>query len=206
MRLFAALRPPDAALAELREAVAGLHGLPGAGRLRWADPAGWHVALAFYGDVPAGAVPALCERLGAAASEVPPHGLRLAGGGRFGRRVLWAGVTGEGTAVLGRLAASAVAAGPAEGAAGDAEEQRPRRAFEPHLTLARGRGRVGADLAPFTSGLAGFDGGPWTAACFGLYRSRLPRGREPGERPRYETLAVWPLTGRSAAAREAPPE
>lgn len=77
MRLFAAVVPPAPALAELAAAATELRALPGADRLRWTDPAGWHVALAFYGEVDEVAVPGLRERLGRAAGRHPGHGLRL---------------------------------------------------------------------------------------------------------------------------------
>lgn len=189
MRLFAAVVPPAGARGELARALAPVRALPGAGRLRWADPAGWHVALAFYGEVGEAVVPALRERLARAARRCPPHRLRLAGGGRFGQRVLWAGVEGE-TGTLARLAGAAEAAGRRSGAGGG-----ERRGYQPHLTLARAR-RDGADLAPFATALSGFAGGAWTVAEFRLLHSvPPPADAPPGTRPRYETVGVWPLTG-----------
>jgi 2'-5' RNA ligase len=195
MRLFAAVLPPGPALDALAAAVDRVRaGLPDAGRLRWTDPAGWHVLLAFYGDVPEAAGPALRDRLARAAARHPPHRLCLAGGGRFGDRVLWAGVDGE-RAALTRLAGAAAAAGRRAGAAGPAADD--RRPYRPHLTLARSRdrGRARVRLAPFADALAGFRGEPWTAAELRLLRSRLPAPGRPGEPPRYETLAAWPLGG-----------
>jgi 2'-5' RNA ligase len=186
MRLFVAVLPPAPALAELAAAVRALHALPGADRLRWTDPPGWHLALAFYGEVPEEALPALRGRLERGAARHPAPVLRLAGGGRFGDRVLWAGVAG-GTDVLRRLAATVSAAARRAGV-----PMPERRPYHPHLTLARG-GRTRVALGPFAAGLGGFAGTEWTASAISLIRSHLPATGEAGGRPRYETLASWPL-------------
>ena len=49
MRLFVAVVPPDAALAELEDAVAPLR--EAAPELRWTGAASWHLTLAFLGEV-----------------------------------------------------------------------------------------------------------------------------------------------------------
>ena len=87
---------------------------------------------------------------------------------------------------LAALAAS-VAAGARRAGAPPAEEG---RRFQPHLTLARCRPPV--DVQPLVDRLSGYAGTPWTAGEIYLIRSHLPRGR-PHDRPRYETLASWPL-------------
>ncbi|GHF17750.1 RNA 2',3'-cyclic phosphodiesterase [Streptomyces morookaense] len=186
MRLFVAVTPPPSAVAELAAAVAPLRSLPGAGRLRWAGPDTWHFTLAFLGEVDEERLPELAERLARAAHRHPPHELRFAGGGRFGDRILWAGVQGE-TDTLRGLARSAAAGARRAGVAVD-----DRRPFHPHLTLARSAtGRVA--LAPYAAGLADFRGTPWTAGRLELIRSRLPAGGVPGERPRYELVEAWDL-------------
>ncbi|MEU3709349.1 RNA 2',3'-cyclic phosphodiesterase [Streptomyces catenulae] len=189
MRLFAAALPPAAAVAELARQVEALRTLPDAGRLRWAGPDGWHFTLAFYGEVPDDTLPELRERLARGARRHAPYGLRIAGGGRFADRVLWAGADGE-LAAMGKLAATAAAAGRRAGLTGpDADG---RRGFTPHLTLARNRDpRVG--LAPFAAALEPFDGSPWTAASLALVRSHPPAPGVAGARPHYETVAAWPL-------------
>ncbi|MFF7728470.1 RNA 2',3'-cyclic phosphodiesterase [Streptomyces sp. NPDC008001] len=187
MRLFAAVVPPEAAAAELAAATAPLRELPDAERLRWTGPAGWHFTLAFLGEVDAGLLPELTERLGRAAHRHPPHELRFAGGGRFGDRVLWVGADGERT-ILRDLARSAAAGARRAGAAVDTTHD-----FHPHLTLARAAGPV--HLRPYAERLADFSGTPWTVRQLQLMRSRLPGGGVPGERPRYETVAAWELGG-----------
>ncbi|MFP3992776.1 RNA 2',3'-cyclic phosphodiesterase, partial [Streptomyces sp. E11-3] len=131
MRLFAAVLPPDPAIAELAAEVRTLHALPGADRLRWTERENWHFTLAFMGEVPDEALPALAERLARAAHRTDPFGLNLRGGGRFGDRALWVGAAGE-LGVLRRLAERADAAARK---AGVAMEGPPRR-FTPHLTVA----------------------------------------------------------------------
>jgi 2'-5' RNA ligase len=187
MRLFTAVLPPEAAIAELAGAVARLRALPGADQLRWTESAGWHIALAFYGDVAEESLPGLRARLGRGADRHPPARLRITGAGRFGRRVLWAGVEGDLTEV-GRLAETAEASARHAGI-----PMPPPRPYHPHLTLARNRGRT--SLAPYVDALADFTGSPWTATEFSLLRSHLPVEGVAGERPHYETIGSWPLGG-----------
>ncbi|MEV5506351.1 RNA 2',3'-cyclic phosphodiesterase [Streptomyces orinoci] len=187
MRLFVAVIPPSAALAELARAADPLRGLPHADRLRWTDSATWHFTLAFLGEVDEELLPELAERLARAAHRHPPHPIRLAGGGRFGDRTLWAGAEGELETLRG-LARSAGAAARRAGVAVD--ESRP---FHAHLTLARSSGRTRVNLRPFAEALAAFGGTPWTVRRLELVRSHPPRSGQPGERPRYETVRAWEL-------------
>ncbi|MBB1242275.1 RNA 2',3'-cyclic phosphodiesterase [Streptomyces durbertensis] len=189
MRLFAAVTPPPEAREELRRHV-GAAASAGPERLRWTDPDDWHVTLAFYGEVPPERVAELCTRLGRAAHRHAPLELSVRGVGRFGDRVLWAGVTGDRPAVEGlrRLADAAKAAGRRAGAPVDDAHR-----YHPHLTLARARGDV--RLAPLVERLADFDGATWAAEEVQLVHSTLPRSGVPGERPRHELLESWPLTG-----------
>jgi 2'-5' RNA ligase len=214
MRLFTALLPPDRVLdgaGQLADEVARLRAMPDAGRLRWTERRTWHVTLAFYGEVDESLLDGLTVRLGRAAARAHPIRLRLAGGGRFGERALWAAVQelGEGAEeaegagssggaaaehpvggeALRRLAASIVAAGRRLGLGRD----EPRR-FHAHVTLARHR-RDHVDLRPYAAALADFVGEPWTARELTLVRSHLPEHGVPGEHPRYEPIAAWPLGG-----------
>lgn len=213
MRLFAAVNPPARVFTELAEVVGELRELPGADRLRWTQPSGWHLTLAFYGDVPDELRPELERRLSRAAARGGPFPLQLTGGGRFGDRTLWTGVAGE-RAQLVRLAGSAVAAGRRTGI-----DMGKERAYLPHLTLARSRNNAGnrgrrnrnpsldravpdgaakhaaVDLRPFAERLAPFESERWEAVELALVRSRLPDSGVPGEQPRYETVTAWSLGG-----------
>lgn len=189
MRLFAAVLPPPAVIAELAARVDALHAMPDADRLRWTQRPGWHFTLAFYGEVDDRPLPDLHERLERAAHRHAPLTLRLTGGGRFAERALWAGVEGD-LLPMRRLAESAAAAARRAGVPMDAH-----RPYTPHLTVARNRSDVA--LAPFEAALADFAGTPWTARELSLVRSRLPVDGVPGEQPRYEAVAAWPLGGRA---------
>lgn len=189
VRLFAALQPPVSVLAQVQSAVRPLRRLPGADRLRWTARPGWHITLAFFGEVPEDKRPALEARLFRAARRCPAFRLRLAGGGRFGDRVLWLGVAGA-RRTLVRLAGSVAAAARRE------RIRQEDRAYHPHLTLARSRGRTPVDLRAFVAALDGFAGAEWEVGELVLLRSRLPDSGVPGEQPRYERIAAWPLAGR----------
>lgn len=182
MRLFVAIDPPATALAELDAAlgptrVAAPHGL------RWTRPEQWHLTLAFLGEVPQAEVPAVAAALAATVGDAPMR-LRLAGGGCFGDRVLWAGVAGDVYAL--RTLAATVAA--AVGTVGIAQPEAP---YRPHLTLARA-GKDPADLRPAATALADVVGPAWDVAEVSLVRSRLGAG--PGHGAAHEAIAAWPRT------------
>lgn len=180
MRMFVALVPPADALAELAAAVEPLRAAPG---LRWTRPEQWHVTLAFLAEVDDRARDALLPRLERVARRHAAPTLALAGGGRFGRQVLWTRVDGDRPA-LRRLADAVRAAARRCGLPTDA------RPYRPHLTLARAGGH---DLAPSAAALEAFAGSPWRASDLHLVRSVLGAG--PGGTARHEPLAVWPLAG-----------
>ncbi|MER5741411.1 RNA 2',3'-cyclic phosphodiesterase [Streptomyces sp. NPDC002262] len=193
MRLFAAVLPPAGPLAELGAVVDGLHALPGADALRWTSRPGWHFTLAFMGEVEDALLPELRARLARAAHRTPPFGLRLHGGGHFGRRALWTGAAGE----LDALRLLAERADAAARRAGIPMEE--HRRYQAHLTIARARGE-GAPLAPFLAALDGFEGTRWQVGELSLVRSNLPVDGVPGEGPRYEVVEAWPLEGRGGGA------
>jgi 2'-5' RNA ligase len=177
MRLFVALDAPPSVVADLAAAVDPVRG--DRPWLRWVPPERWHLTLAFLGQVDAGRVDGLRDRLARAAARHSPVTMQLAGAGRFGGRVLWVGIRGA-VADVGRLAGS-VAAGSRR--AGIPVEDRP---YRPHLTIARGRDPK-VDLRPVVAALAGYEGPRWTAAEVHLVRSHL------GSDVRYERLATFPL-------------
>ena len=181
MRLFVALVPPADALAELAAAVEALRATAG---LRWTRPEQWHVTLAFLAEVDDRTRAALLPRLERVARRHAAPTLALAGGGRFGRQVLWTRVDGD-RAALRRLADAVRAAARRSGLPTDA------RPYRPQLTLARAS-RQAPDLAPLTAALEGFAGRPWQASDLHLVRSVLGAG--PGGTARHEPVASWPLT------------
>ncbi|MFG2771963.1 RNA 2',3'-cyclic phosphodiesterase [Streptomyces sp. NPDC048350] len=187
MRLFAAVLPPQEQLTELAGVVDRLAHLPDAERLRWTSRPGWHFTLAFMGEVDDGLLPDLHERLARAAHRTSPFGLRLHGGGHFGRAVLWTGAAGD----LDEMRLLAERADAAARRAGVPMDE--HRRYQAHLTVARSR--AGLDLRPFVDALAPFEGTRWRVPELALVRSNLPAGGVPGEQPRYETVAAWPLGG-----------
>ncbi|OLZ62279.1 2'-5' RNA ligase [Streptomyces amritsarensis] len=196
MRLFAAVLPPEEAVAELAAAVDAVHD----DRLTWTTRAGWHFTLAFMGEVRDDALPELYARLERAAHRTPPFALRLHGCGHFGDRALWTGAAGD----LDTMRLLADRADAAARRAGIPMEQ--HRRYTPHLTLARAHGhRHGhghshshgnggaVPLRPYLDALAHFEGTAWQVDTLSLVRSHLPVSGVRGEQPRYETVRAWPL-------------
>ncbi len=186
MRLFAAVLPPEDVAAELAAEVAALRGLPGADALRWTGRAGWHFTLAFYGEVADELLPDLSARLERAAHRTAPFPLAVRGGGQFGKgRALWAGAEGD-------LPALRLLADRAEAAARKAGvPMGEHRRYKAHLTVARSRDDV--DVRPYLEAMEPFTSRTWTVDELTLVRSNLPASGVPGEQPRYEPVARWPL-------------
>jgi RNA 2',3'-cyclic 3'-phosphodiesterase len=192
MRLFVAVTPPAAALAELDAAVAGLRAeWPG---LRWAGQDRWHVTLAFLGEVAEERLDDLGRRLERAASRHHSLRLHVGRGGAFpaaGKaRVLCAHIDGDQRALadLRHLAASVSAAARRAGAPPPDEGRR----YRPHLTLARSK--QPANLSPLVAALSGFRGTAWDASRIELILSRT------GPQPSYEAIGNWPLRRASTPA------
>jgi RNA 2',3'-cyclic 3'-phosphodiesterase len=182
VRLFVAITPPPAALAELEAAVAPLH--PARPELHWSSPQSWHITLAFLGEVDDRTAARLANRLERAAGRHPGVDLRTAGGGAFPSviraRVLWTGIRGD-VEVLREIQRS-VAAGARRAGAPSPDEG---RRFRPHITLARSKDPVNA--RPLVDALAKYSGSTWPADRIHLIRSHL------GAQPRYESIGSWPL-------------
>ena len=141
LRLFVACElPPEmkAALASLQEALRK----KGAPRVRWVRPEGIHLTLKFLGAVPQENVAAIRDALAPTVQGIPPLALSLAEVGTFGDRrgprVLWVGMQGD-LEPLGRLQRRVDKALEPLGFPPE------RRAFSPHLTLARVPDRMGRD-------------------------------------------------------------
>lgn len=181
MRLFVALDVPTSTRRTLAEALAPLRARHHT--LRWIPPETWHLTLAFLGPTPVARRLRAQIALQSVAWTSAPFELLLDGRlGRFGDRVLWAGVasTGEGLTDLATSVRDALAS------AGVLTEDRPFRA---HLTVARARRdhkvpRVSTPLA--------LPGHPvqWTVRRMALMASQPERGGS-----RYRAVATWPLRG-----------
>lgn len=186
-RLFFAVPVPSATRARLEAALPEVaRALPGA---RVASAAGWHLTLAFLGQVRPESAAEVVRVGETAVAGVPAAHLRLAGAGGFPNarraRVLWTGVGGE-VEVLATLAKTL------------AEECRraglryEERELHPHLTVARLKQPVplpepALELVRAVSAASP----PWHARELCCYRSILSRSGA-----RYEVLRKFPL-GRS---------
>jgi 2'-5' RNA ligase len=173
MRLFVALRPP----ASVREALADT--MEGVACARWQDHDHLHVTLRFLGEVErplAEDVVASLDQVRAPAAEV-----RIAGVGRFAD-TLWAALAPhDALAALHRKVDHAcVRAGlPPE-----------RRAYVPHVTLARFPRSAGPDpaIARWLAINAALASEPFTLPHLILYQSTLGQSGAT-----YEALTRWPL-------------
>jgi 2'-5' RNA ligase len=183
-RLFFAVPVPGASRAPLEAILPEVaRALPGA---RVATAAGWHLTLAFLGQVRPESASEVVGAGETAVAGLPVAHLRLDGAGGFPNprraRVLWAGVGGE-TEVLATLARTL------------AEECRraglryEERELQPHLTVARLQ--VPAPLPEPTLELvtaAAAASPPWQARELCCYRSVLSRSGA-----RYQVVRRFPL-------------
>jgi 2'-5' RNA ligase len=175
-RLFVAIRPPD----PVRDFLTGLMG--GVAGARWLDDDQLHLTLRFIGEVDRHVADDVHAALGSIHQR--PFELAIAGVGMFDRRgiphALWAGVKPPEPvhALHGKVDQALVRTGLAP----------ERRAYHPHITLARfGRGVV--NLHDFLAANGGAAGEPFTVSSFGLYESVLtPDGAV------YSQVERYPLT------------
>ena len=175
-RLFVAIRPPAAVRNRLLDL---MHGVPG---LRWQDDGQLHLTLRFIGEVERPVAEDLAVEL--ARVRFDPFPIELGGIGRFDRRrggALWAGVKPKEP-----LKALALKVERACQAAGLPPE---RRAFHPHITIARW-GRAAPNLEPFVQLHGGLSSKPWRVEAFVLYESHLG-----GDGAHYEEILRVELDG-----------
>lgn len=217
MRLFASLRPPAAVLDHLAHALdrVGPTALDaGPPPLRWVPAEQRHVTLAFYGEVPDGALDDLAGALTSVAATTVPMRVQLAGAGVFSGATLWVGlrVDDDDDRALVRLMTAAEAAG--EGIS----RLEPRDRHRAHLTVARlsareqrenadrrRRSRRGerrparapaVDLRAVAHALSVYRGPVWQATEIELVESRLGAGRSGG--PLHEVRARLALGQKDA--------
>ena len=174
-RLFVAIRPPE----EIRDLL--LDAMDDSADFRWQDDEQLHLTLRFVGEVERPVADDIAAEL--ARVHAPPFELRIAGTGRFEQRnsgALWAGV--EPRPPLASLAVKVERACLAAGL------EPERRAFHPHITLARWKGRRSREVAAFLERTRGLVSEPFQVRDFILFESRLSR-----HGAHYEAVAVYPL-------------
>ena len=174
-RLFVAIRPPET----IRDLL--IDAMDDSADFRWQDEEQLHLTLRFIGEVERPLANDLAASLARIRAE--PFELRIAGAGRFEQRnggALWAGVEPKSpvTALAGKV----------ERVCQDNELQPERRAFHPHITLARWKGRRTREVHDFLERKRGLSSQPFPVAEFTLFESRLSR-----HGAHYEEVAVYPL-------------
>lgn len=157
MRLFVAAGLPPSVRASVRDMRQRLSRHDAS--VRWVRDESLHVTVKFLGHAPPARVGAIEQDLASVA--IPPFEVTVAGVGFFPNlrspRVFWAGIVSDGLAELAeavdrRMTRLGFRAEP--------------RAFSPHLTLARNRGRRPIDLA-FVQ-----EAEPWREHEFGRFRTQ----------------------------------
>jgi len=178
-RLFVAIRPPE----PIRDLL--IDAMDDSADFRWQDDEQLHLTLRFIGEVDrpvADDVAAALTRVRAERFE-----LRIAGIGRFEQRssgALWAGV--ESKASVAALAAKV------ERVCQETGLEPERRAFHPHITIARWKGRRRRELTDFLDRHRELKLEPFDVTEFKLFESRLSR-----HGAHYEEMANYPLQTRA---------
>jgi 2'-5' RNA ligase len=175
-RLFVAIRPPE----PIRDLL--IDAMDDHLDFRWQDEAQLHLTLRFVGEVER----PVAEDLAAALATIRATSfeVRILGVGRFEQRssgALWAGL--EPKAPLVALAAKVERACVAAGLAPE------RRAFHPHITLARWKGRRSREVAAFLERAIALASEPFTIDSFDLFESHLSR-----HGAHYEEVEHYPLS------------
>ena len=174
-RLFVAIRPPE----PIRDLL--IDSMDDGAEFRWQSDDQLHLTLKFIGEVERPLADDIADALAKLRSS--PFELRIAGVGRFDQSnsgALWAGV-----APKEPVAALAAKIDRACLSVGISPE---RRAFHPHVTLARWTGRRSREAAAFVERNAGLASPPFTVDAFSLFESRLSR-----HGAHYEEAASYPL-------------
>jgi len=175
-RLFVAIRPPE----NIRDLL--IDAMDDSPDFRWQNEEQLHLTLRFVGEVdrPVG------DDLAGALSGVHAGRLsaRINGTGRFEQRnsgALWAGV--EPKEPLAALAAKV------ERICMQVGLEPERRAYHPHITLARWKGRRTREVQSFLERHRGLISEAFEIAGFTLFESRLSR-----HGAHYEAVADYPLS------------
>jgi len=174
-RLFVAIRPPT----HIRDLL--IDAMDDSADFRWQDDGQLHLTLRFVGEVDRPVADDLATALGRIHAE--PFDLRISGAGRFEQRnsgALWAGVQP-------REPVAALAA-KVERVCQQVGLDPERRAFHPHITLARWKGRRSREVANFLEQTSGLSSDPFAVADFILFESQLSR-----HGAHYEPVASYAL-------------
>jgi 2'-5' RNA ligase len=174
-RLFVAIRPPEPVRDLLIDA------MDDSSDLRWQDEEQLHLTLRFVGEVDRPLANDLADALSRIRAD--RFELRINGLGRFEQRssgALWAGV--EPKAPVAALAAKV------ERVSQDVGLEPEHRAFHPHITLARWKGRRTREVERFLERRPGLVSDPFDVTEFILFESQLSR-----HGVHYEAVATYPL-------------
>ena len=174
-RLFVAIRPPE----PIRDLL--IDAMDDSADFRWQDDGQLHLTLRFVGEVERPLADDLADALGRL--HAAKFELRISGVGRFEQRnsgALWAGVEPK--------APAAALAGKVERLCQSVGLEPERRAFHPHITLARWKGRRMREVQLYLEQHAGLATEPFAADEFILFESRLSR-----HGAHYEAVAEYPL-------------
>ena len=161
-RLFVAIRPPE----DIRDLL--IDAMDDSPEFRWQDEEQMHLTLRFIGEVDRPIAQDIADALGRIRAET--FQIRITGVGRFEQRssgALWAGV--EPKAPIAALAAKVERACLAVGL------EPERRAFHPHITLARWKGRRSREVSDFLERKRDLRSDPFAVTEFTLFESRLSR-------------------------------
>ena len=174
-RLFVAIRPPE----DIRDLL--IDAMDDSPELRWVGDDQLHLTLRFIGEVESPLADDIALALGRVRFE--PFALSAAGVGMFEQRnggALWAAVRPkEPLAALGaKVERACVGAGL----------EPERRAFHPHITLARWNRRSAVAAQAFIERNRALATPPFAVDKFILYKSRLSR-----HGAHYDEIAAYPL-------------
>ena len=175
-RLFVAIRPPEPVRDLLIDA------MDDTSDFRWQHDEQLHITLRFIGEVDRPVAEDLAAALGRIHAQ--PFTLRVTGVGRFEQRssgALWAGV--------GPKEPLATLAAKIERMCQQAGLESERRAFHPHITLARWKGRRTREIADFLARTRDLVSEPFEVTEFILFESHLSR-----HGAHYEAVATYPLS------------
>jgi 2'-5' RNA ligase len=175
-RLFVAIRPPDPIIDALVDA------MDDSPELGWVASDNLHLTLRFIGEVERPLANDLADALSRVRAR--PFDIRINGVGRFDQRnsgALWAGV--EPKEPLSALGAKVERVCQSVGL------EPERRAFHPHITLARWKGRRTREVQAFLERTGGLASEPFAVDEFILFESRLSR-----HGAHYEAVATYRLS------------